>query len=161
TTDHAFFALFALFLATGAVSLIYYKLKDQDQENVTLLERIVLHVPFSLYHAWIFALLIVNVFAVVSPIHEDGPSVFQIVLSIAGLCFIASTVIGYIEYKQGDVAGALVLSWYLFGVFAYQDQPTIHWTSLGLCIAVTAYTLKPLVLRLFGRQTGETAPLLG
>jgi hypothetical protein len=59
------------------------------------------------------------------------------------------------------IAGALVLAWYLFGVFDQQEQDAIHWTALGLGIAVAAYTLKPFVFRLVGRQTGETAPLLG
>ncbi|KAF9431649.1 hypothetical protein BGZ76_011887 [Entomortierella beljakovae] len=161
TSGHTFFSIFALFLATGAVSLIYYRLKDQDSAE-TLLDVIFLHLPFSLYHAWIFVLLIINIFAVISPIDDDGASTFQIVISIAGLAFIASTVIGYIEYKQGDVAGALVLAWYMFGVFAQQKEPAaIHWTALGLGIAVAAYTLKPFVYRLIGRNTGETAPLLG
>ncbi|KAG0306304.1 hypothetical protein BGZ99_001802 [Dissophora globulifera] len=161
TSGHTILALFALFLATGAVSFIYYRLKEQDSAE-TILDVIFLHLPFSLYHAWIFVLLIINLFAVLSPAHEGGPSTFHTVLSIAGLGFVASTVIGYIEYKQGDVAGALVLAWYMFGVFAEQkDVPAIHWTALGLGIAVAAYTLKPFVLRLFGRSSGETAPLLG
>ncbi|KAG0307922.1 hypothetical protein BGZ97_000233 [Linnemannia gamsii] len=160
STGHTFLALLALFFATGAVSFIYYRLKDQDNAE-TLLDVIFLHLPFSLYHAWIFVLLIINLFAIISPVREGGPSTFQVVLSIAGLAFIASTVIGYIEYKQGDVAGALVLAWYLFGVFDQQEQDAIHWTALGLGIAVAAYTLKPFVFRLVGRQTGETAPLLG
>ncbi|KAF9943001.1 hypothetical protein BGZ75_001900 [Mortierella antarctica] len=157
---HTILALFPLFLATGAVSFIYYRLKEQHSAE-TLLDVIFLHLPFSLYHAWIFVLLIVNLFAVLSPIHDDGPSTFQIVISIAGLAFVASTAIGYIEYKQGDVAGVLVLAWYLFGVFAQQENPAIHWTSLGLGIAVSTYTMKPFVFRLAGRHTGETAPLLG
>jgi len=160
SSGHTFLALIALFFATGAVSFIYYRLKDQDNAE-TLLEVIFLHLPFSLYHAWIFVLLIINLFAIISPIRGDGPSTFQVILSIAGLAFIASTVIGYIEYKQGDVAGALVLAWYLFGVFDQQEQDAIHWTALGLGIAVAAYTLKPFVFRLVGRQTAETTPLLG
>lgn len=155
-------ALFALFLATGAVSFVYYRLKANYEETESLLDMIFLHLPFSLYHAWIFVLLIINVFAILSPANDEGiPSTFQTVLAIAGLAFIASTVIGYIEYKQGDVAGALVLAWYLFGVFSQQEDAAIHWTSLGLGIAVAAYTLKPFVFRLVGRQSGESAPLLG
>ncbi|KAF8956855.1 hypothetical protein BGZ46_002306, partial [Entomortierella lignicola] len=159
-SGHTFFAIIPLFLATGAVSVVYFRLKEQDSAE-TLLDVIFLHLPFSLYHAWIFVLLVVNFFAVVSPIHSHGPSIIQLVVSIIGLVFIALTVIGYIEHKQGDVAGALVLAWYLFGVFAEQKEPAIHWTSLGLGIAVAAYTLKPFIFRLVGRQTTETAPLLG
>lgn len=84
------------------------------------------------------------------------------ILAVAGLCFVSSSVIGYIEYKQGDVAGALVLAWFLFGVFDQQrESAAIHWTALGLGIGVTAYTLKPFVFRLVGRPTSETTPLLG
>lgn len=103
-------AFIALFFATGAVSFIYYRLKDQDNAE-TLLDVIFLHLPFSLYHAWIFVLLITNLFAIISPIRSGGPSTFQVVFAIAGLAFIASTVIGYIEYKQGDVG---MCNWTLF-----------------------------------------------
>jgi len=161
STGHTFFALIALFFATGAVSFIYYRLKE-DHTADTLLDVIFLHLPFSLYHGWIFVLMVINVFAVLSPVHDNGPSTFQMILAVAGLCFVSSSVIGYIEYKQGDVAGALVLAWYLFGVFDQQrESAAIHWTALGLGIGVTAYTLKPFVFRLVGRPTSESTPLLG
>ncbi|KAG0244385.1 hypothetical protein B0O80DRAFT_448966 [Mortierella sp. GBAus27b] len=163
TSGHTFWSLFPMFLATGAVSHIYYSLKqasDPDSDD-SLLCKIFLHLPFSLYHAWIFVLMILNLVTALAPVTADGPSFWVIVGSIAGLAFIASTVIGYIEYKQGDVAGALVLAWYLFGVFEQQQEAAIHWTALGLAIVVAIYTLKPLVFRLIGRQSAETAPLLG
>ncbi|KAF9382580.1 hypothetical protein CPB97_007058 [Podila verticillata] len=160
TSGHAILAMIALFFATGAVSYIYYRLKE-DHSPDSLLEVIFLALPFSLYHAWIFVLLFVNVFVAFSPEREDGPSTFQVILAVAGLAFVASTVVGYIEYKKGDVAGALVLAWYLFGVFAQQQNDVIHWSSLGFGIIATLYTLKPFVLRVSGRHTPETAPLLG
>ncbi|KAF9948969.1 hypothetical protein BGZ65_007679, partial [Modicella reniformis] len=149
-----------LLLALGAVSHIYIRLKQQDSAE-TLLDVIFLHLPFSLYHAWIFVLVLINIFAVLAPVREIEPPTLILAFSIAGLSFIGSTVIGYIEYNQGDVAGALVLAWYLFGVFDQQQEPAIHWTALGLGIVVAAYTLKPFLLRLIGRHTHETAPLLG
>ncbi|KAF9364798.1 hypothetical protein BGX34_000345 [Mortierella sp. NVP85] len=160
TSGHTILAFIALIFATGAVSFIYYRLKETHAADTTG-EVLFLHLPFSLYHAWIFVLLVVNGFAVVSPIKEDGPSTFQIVLAIAGLAFVASTVIGYVEYKKGDVAGSLVLAWYLFGVFAQQETPAIHWSALVLGVLVALYTLKPFAARLVGRRSGEAAPLLG
>ncbi|KAK3807594.1 MAG: hypothetical protein J3Q66DRAFT_444709 [Benniella sp.] len=162
TSGHTIWSMLPLFLATGAVSHIYYGLKQLDSaENDSLLSVIFLHLPFSLYHAWIFVLMIVNIVTVAAPIREEGPSFWAIVVVIVGLVFIASTVIGYIEYKQGDVAGAFVLAWFLFGVYEHQTEPAIHWTALGLGIVVAVYTLKPFVFRLIGRQSAETAPLLG
>ncbi|KAG0305429.1 hypothetical protein BGZ98_004162 [Dissophora globulifera] len=160
TSDHAILAFITLIFTSGAVSFVYYRLKELHAAE-TIPETLFLHLPFSLYHAWIFVLLVVNGFAAFSPVKEDGPSTFQVIISIAGLAFVASTVVGYIEYKKGDVAGALVLAWYLFGVFAQQEETYIHWSSLGLGIAVAVYTLKPIVFGLFGRRTGESAPLLG
>ncbi|KAG0380040.1 hypothetical protein BGX24_010454 [Mortierella sp. AD032] len=162
SSGHTFLAFVTLIFATGAVSYIYYRLRE-DHSADNLFDTLFLDLPFSLYHSWIFVLLVINAFAVFSPVNEehDGPSTFQTILAIAGLCFVASTVVGYIEYKKGDVAGALVLAWYLFGVFAQQQEPAIHWSALGLGIAVSIYTLKPVVLSLVGRQSGETAPLLG
>ncbi|KAF9360204.1 hypothetical protein BGX26_010204 [Mortierella sp. AD094] len=160
SSGHTFLAFVTLIFATGAVSYIYYRLKELH-ESESIVETILLHLPFSLYHAWIFVLLIINIFAVFSPVRNDGPSTFQVILAVAGLAFVGSTVIGYIEYKKGDVAGALVLAWYLAGVHYQQEESVIHWTSLGLSIAVAIYTLKPFVARLVGRHSGETAPLLG
>ncbi|KAF9585471.1 hypothetical protein BGW38_002234 [Lunasporangiospora selenospora] len=160
STGHTFLALLSLFIATSGVSYIYGHLKDHHHAE-SVPERLFLHLPFSLYHSWSYVLLVVNAFAVFSPTREDGPSTFQIVLAIAGLLFVGSAVIGFIEHKKGDVAGALVLAWYLFGVYAQQDEPAIHWTALALGIIASIYTLKPLALRLLNRQTPETAPLLG
>ncbi|OAQ22827.1 hypothetical protein K457DRAFT_143178 [Linnemannia elongata AG-77] len=165
SSGHTFLAFVTLIFATGAVSYIYSRLRgDHSADN--WFDTLFLDLPFSLYHSWIVVLLVVNAFAVFSPINDDpegpqGPSTFQTILAIVGLGFVASTVVGYIEYKKGDVAGALVLAWYLFGVFAHQEEPAIHWTALGLGITVSIYTLKPVVLRLVGRQSGESAPLLG
>ncbi|KAI1316835.1 hypothetical protein EDD11_009413 [Mortierella claussenii] len=160
SSGHTFLAFLVLIFTTGAVSYVYYRLKELHSSE-SWAETIFLHLPFSLYHAWIFVLLVVNVFAVFSPVKNDGPSTFHIVLAVAGLVFVASTVFGYIEYKKGDVAGALVLAWYLFGVYVQQEESVIHWTALGLAIGVAVYTLKPFVAAALGHRSGETAPLLG
>ncbi|KAG0339078.1 hypothetical protein BG004_006968 [Podila humilis] len=177
--DHTVFALLCLFVASGAISLIYYRLKEDQVTADTLWDVLFLLLPFSLYHAWVFVLMVINVFAVFSPAAAaagDPPSMIQAVLAVVGLSFVASAAIGYIEFKQGDVAGAQVLAWYLFGVYNQQHKSSetspppssssslaaIYWTALGLGIAVAAYTLKPLVFRIIGRpSSGETAPLLG
>ncbi|KAF9960884.1 hypothetical protein BGZ72_005554 [Mortierella alpina] len=160
SSGHTFFAWITLVFTSGAVSYIYYRLKELHASE-TWAETLFLHLPFSLYHAWILVLMVINLFAVFGPVKDDGPSTFHIVFAVAGLLFVGSVVVGYIEYKKGDVAGALVLAWYLFGVYAKQQEPIIHWTALVLGIAVTLYTTRPFVKQLFGRQTGETAPLLG
>jgi len=160
TSNHTILAFITLIFTSGAVSFVYYRLKELHAAE-TIPEILFLHLPFSLYHAWIFVLLVINGFAAFLPADEEGPSTFEVILSIAGLAFVASTVVGYIEYKKGDVAGALVLAWYLFGVYAQQEETYIHWSSLGLGIAVAVYTLKPIVLGFFGRRSGESAPLLG
>ncbi|KAF9281568.1 hypothetical protein BGZ68_006555 [Mortierella alpina] len=160
SSGHTFFSWITLIFASGAVSYIYYRLKELHASE-TWAETLFLHLPFSLYHAWIFVLMIINAFAVFGPVKDDGPSTFHIVFAIAGLLFVGSIAVGYIEYKKGDVAGTLVLAWYLFGVFAQQDERIIHWTALVLGVLVTLYTARPFVKKFFGRQTGETAPLLG
>ncbi|KAF9926261.1 hypothetical protein FBU30_004121 [Linnemannia zychae] len=162
SSGHTILAFITMIFATGAVSYIYYRLRE-DHSADNWFDTLFLDLPFSLYHSWIFVLLIINAFAAFVPVREghEDPNLLETIVSIAGLAFVGSTVVGYIEYKKGDIAGALVLAWYLFGVFAQQEEPAIHWTALGLGIAVTIYTLKPVVLRLLGRRTGESAPLLG
>ncbi|KAF9082111.1 hypothetical protein BGX29_004085, partial [Mortierella sp. GBA35] len=104
SSGHTFLAFVTLIFTVGAVSYIYSNLRaDHSADN--WFDTLFLDLPFSLYHSWIFVLLIINAFAVFSPIKEDGegPSIFQTILAIAGLAFVASTVVGYIEYKKGDV----------------------------------------------------------
>ncbi|KAF9933380.1 hypothetical protein BGZ65_004150 [Modicella reniformis] len=159
TSDHTIFALIAMFFVVGGVSNVYYGLKKTHAAD-TLCETLFLHLPFSLYHAWSFVLFLVNAFAVVSPVKENGPTTFQSVLAVLGLALIVGIVIGYIEYGK---VGSLAMGWYLFGVFAKQQNPIIHWTSLGFGVFVVLYTLKPFIAKAIGRgQTGgESAPLLG
>ena len=87
---------------SGAVSYIYYRLKELHASE-TWAETLFLHLPFSLYHAWILVLMVINLFAVFGPVKDDGPSTFHIVFAVAGLLFVGSVVVGYIEYKKGDV----------------------------------------------------------
>lgn len=96
-----------MIFTTGAVSYIYARLREDRSED-SWLDTLFLDLPFSLYHSWIVVLMVINAFAVFSPINDDpegpqGPSTFQTILAIAGLGFVASTVVGYIEYKKGDV----------------------------------------------------------
>lgn len=161
TNDHTFWAWITLFFVSGAISFVYYRIKENFLDLGTVWDNVFVHLPFSLYHAWVFVLLILNTFATFSPVKEDGPSTLQVVFAILGLIFMASTVVGYIEYKTGDVAGALVLAWSLIGIYEGQDDGAIRYTALVLGALVAIYTLKPFVKRFLGYRAPESAPLLG
>ncbi|ORY00046.1 hypothetical protein K493DRAFT_313003 [Basidiobolus meristosporus CBS 931.73] len=149
--------LIVLFIA-GIISSIYHRLKS-DFAVRNWADALFVHAPFSIYHAWIVVVAVVNAFAAFTRTHVDGPSTLQVIFVIFGLVFLGSTGIGYTEYKKGDLVGAFVIAWSLLAIFVQQHEPAIHWTALGLSIAVLIYSVKPLVS---GRASeAEQAPLLG
>ena len=122
-----------------------------------------IHAPFSLYHAWIFVIAVISTFVAFTPeVSDDGPSVLVTIAVIIGLLVLQSTAVSYVELGKGDVAGALVIAWALYGIFMEQDSPAISWTAFALSILTLLYSVKPFVAKhVFGRSGEERAPLLG
>ncbi|KAL1918154.1 uncharacterized protein VTP21DRAFT_3420 [Calcarisporiella thermophila] len=150
---------FSILIVAGFISFIYHNL-TKNHPITGWADALFVHAPFSLWHGWVVFFAVVNTFATFTHL-KDEPSTLDIILVILGLLFLTSTAVGYAEYKRGDVAGALVIAWGLYAVFARQTNPVIHWASLAAAIISTLYPAKPYVLKLLGRRTEEQAPLLG
>lgn len=160
--DHTILAWFAILFTASHVSYVYYKIRYK-YPAISLLDNAFIHAPFSLYHAWIFVITVISTFVAFTPeVSDDGPSVLVTIVVIIGLLVLKSTAISYVEFGKGDVAGALVIAWALYGIFVEQDSPAIRWTALVLSILTLLYSVKPFVAKhVFGRGGEERAPLLG
>ncbi|CAG8512585.1 15766_t:CDS:2, partial [Gigaspora rosea] len=123
-----------------------------------------IYLPFTLYHAWIVVVAVLTTFAAITPEktysttgHSEtetasSPNIIVQLVVIIGLLFFESTAVAYIEARQ-DYAGGAVIAWTLYGVWHEQEDPVIHWSALILAIIATIYLFKPLVAKLFGRES--------
>ncbi|CAG8503954.1 15767_t:CDS:1, partial [Dentiscutata heterogama] len=164
------------------ISYVYWNLKTRYPAN-SLLQTMFIHAPFSLYHAWILIIAILTIYATFTPdrpiaydpvaietvnneatieaatVYYESPSIFVQILVILGLLFMECTAIGYIEKFKGDLAGAAVIAWTLYGVWSEQQDAIIRWTAFALAVVTTIHILKPLTLKYVFKR-GD-APIFG
>jgi len=164
-TDHLILALITIVIISCQISHVYYRLhKKFPAQGIN--DTLWIHAPFSLYHAWITFLLMLSLFAAFTPEKTDDeddkqPKVYLKVLVFFALLSLQITASSYIEKFKGDVAGALVIAGSLYGIFAAQDDPFIHWTALFFAICSSIHIFKPFVKKYFFGSSAEHAPLLG
>ena len=69
---------------------------------------------------------------------------------------------------EGDLPASIAVMWSLFGIFAHQGDPFVHWSSLAFAI-LSAFCVVKGICGLYRRFTGgvvlladeERAPLVG
>jgi hypothetical protein len=161
-TDHLILAWITILFTSVQISLIY-KILKQSRDDHNINELIWIHAPFSLYHAWIVVISFISIFAAFAPKEEGSkPSIIVKIFAVIALLLLAKlATIGYVYKSKGDVAGALVIAWTLYGIAVEQEDPVIHWTALVLAIISSIAIVVPIVRKFFHRNSGETAPLLG
>ncbi|CAG8685007.1 1751_t:CDS:2 [Cetraspora pellucida] len=141
-------AIIHLFLAG------FEKYPSQDKYELFLI-----HIPFSLYHAWIFVLTILTTFASFTPyksnINDEGPTIVVLVLVIIALILMEVVAIVYIE-RFKDVAGASIIAWTLFGIAVEQEDLLIHWIALALMVLCGLHIFKPYMMKMVRKDSGSS-----
>lgn len=160
STDHTILALIPILLVSGQVSYVYFTLKNR-YPAATFGETVWIHAPFSLYHGWIFVLTIIGVFVAFSPEKtDDPPSVLTRIFVVIGLLFLEITAASYIEKFEGDIAGAIVIAWSLYGIAAEQQDPVIHWAAIIFAVLTTIHIIKPFFKKYVLKTREEQTPLV-
>jgi len=161
-TDHLILSWITILITASQISYIYYAIKNSSHGDSSFNEIVWVHAPFSLYHAWIVVIAVISTFAAFLPDKDDdkSPGILVKILVVLGLLFLEGTAIGYVEKFKGDIAGAIVIAWTLYGIFVEQQDPIIHWTALVLAIITTFHILRPLYRKYIKHESGESAPLL-
>jgi len=160
-TDHRILAWITILITSLQVTYVYHVLKRHREEGCSINELIWVHAPFSLYHAWIFVIAVISTFAAFTHAKSDeGPTILMKILVVIGLLVLEGTAVGYIEKLKGDIAGAIVIDWALYGIAVEQSDPVIHWSALILAVITSLHILKPIVQKFRG-SSEESAPLLG
>lgn len=163
-TGHPILAWIAVIFTCLQVSTVYYNIRYKyPAEGFN--DTIWIHMPFSLYHAWIFVLGVVGAFVAFPPKTTDkDPNVLFTILSIIGLLILEGTAVGYIELGKGDLVGSLVIAWSMAAIAVEQrEHAWIYWSAVVLTVITLIYSVKPFLLRLYRQGSlrgGEGAPLL-
>ncbi|GAA5992940.1 hypothetical protein JCM5350_007812 [Sporobolomyces pararoseus] len=154
---HFFVAFIFAILLASTVSTVYYTLAAHYPAK-GLGDVLFVHLPFSLWHAWSIVTLLISAFALFTHGgHHAHPSVLTRILVCFALAFLAVTAWGYaFRSRNGDLAGAIVLAWTLYGIFDYQTDKTIHWFALASFIVSLVAIVKSLYFTFVARNGSIT-----
>ncbi|CAG8468168.1 3699_t:CDS:2, partial [Cetraspora pellucida] len=168
--DLLFLSWIVILIVACQITHIYRTLHEHHQPEGWL-DNLFIHLPFTLYHAWIVIVAVLTTFATITPektYHNvttdgtttqvaDSPAIIVQLVVILGLIFLETTAVAYIEKKE-DYAGAGVIAWTLYGIWCGQEDPVIHWAALILAVIATIYLFKPLVVKLFSSNKETDQP---
>jgi len=142
---HKYIAAFIVsLLVSGAVSHIYYVVKKHHSPE-SAGDELFVHLPFSMWHGWttvIVFLTAFEAFGVDATKHHAG--VWTKVFVFLALLSLEGTAAAYAySSTEGDLPGAIVISWTLWAIFDHQrSSEFIHWSALGFAILSLFWVLK-------------------
>ncbi|GAA5968830.1 hypothetical protein JCM8115_006467 [Rhodotorula mucilaginosa] len=154
-TGHYIVAFIFAGLVAASVSTAYYSLAAHHHSR-SLGDTLFIHLPFSLWHAWSIVLVLISGFALFTHgHHKSHPSVLSRVFVLAAEAFLTLTAIGYaFRSREGDVAGAVVLTWVLYGIFDHQRDDVIRYGALAGFILALLAVVKSLYFTFVARDGG-------
>lgn len=98
-------------------TLIQLFLKTKSRVNdLTAIQKLLLHTPFMVYLAWISVATIANITALLVAYHWNGFEISPIYWSTLMIC-IAVLLAWYILYQYRNLAFALVMIWAIWGIY--------------------------------------------
>lgn len=171
-SDYVLAFIFALLTAL-AISHVYYDIKTKappssEEPGASI---VFVHLPFSLWHAYSVVMVVLSLFSAFGvDKYEEAPGFGTKVSVILALAWLSATSIGYaLHSEKGDVAGAIVIAWFLAAIFYRQHEIVIHWAAFAAFIITLLSIIKVLVFTYRRRSTSrliaitddERAPLVG
>lgn len=134
-----------------------------------MLDNVLIHLPFSLWHGLSVVLAIVAGFAAFGPdASTHKPGVLSDILVVFALVFLEGTAAGYALYGEGDIASGGVISLALLAIFQHQTpgkaNKVIHYAALVAFLLSLIAVMRSLFAVIKGRRSAgeaERAPLLG
>ncbi len=132
-------SLFFMLVILATLLIIFIRL-DIGRTKVPLIEKLLVHVPFSVYLGWITVATIANVTAVLVVSGVDSFGIGAIIWTVL-VIVVAVIITALMLYTRKDVAYSLVVIWALFGIFLKQ-------ITGELIVAITALISLFVVLAL-------------
>ncbi|KIM21065.1 hypothetical protein M408DRAFT_333659 [Serendipita vermifera MAFF 305830] len=130
--------IFAL-LVSSAVSHIYYIVKKHHRSK-NLGDELFVHLPFSLYHGWTTVLIFLTGFeAFGRNAYTHRAGVWTKIFVFLALFILEATAAAYaFSSPEGDLAGAIAITWSLFGIYAHQSA---HGSSKFVSISALVFAI--------------------
>ncbi|KAF0447467.1 hypothetical protein F8M41_002788 [Gigaspora margarita] len=118
--DLLFLSLIVILIIACQVTHIYHQLYYVHRYDKRLSWKYAfIHLPFTLYHAWIVVVAILTTFATITPEKTysttdrsstetaNSPNIIVQLVVILGLLFLESTAVAYIEAREDYAGGAI------------------------------------------------------
>ncbi len=128
-----------MFLLLATLIIIYLRL-DIGRGKVDLVERVAVHLPFSVYLGWITIASIADVAATLVSVGWDGFGISAESWAIL-IILIALLIASLVAYTRRDVAYELVIVWAFLGIVASQNSNQTIDTLLMVSVAVLLIVL--------------------
>jgi translocator protein len=137
-----------MFLLLATLILIYLRL-GIGKSPVTLREKLVFHVPFSVYLGWITIASIADVSVTLVSVNWDGFGISQETWAFL-IVIVALLITLLVTATRKDVAYGLVVIWALLGIAVKQsgNQNIVTTTEISAVVVVIALAVSILISRL-------------
>jgi hypothetical protein len=137
-----------MFALLASLILIYRRL-DIGRINVSLKERLAVHLPFSVYLGWISIATIANVSVALTVIGWDGWGIEPVTWAVV-IIAVALLLSMVILATRRDIAYSLVVIWALAGIMAKQIeyQTIVLAAEVSIAILLIAIVATVVVSKL-------------
>ena len=144
-----FLILSVLIMACILASLVgIYRTLDAPRSSVTFAERLLVHLPFSLYTAWISVAMIANISTVQTALGWDNVGTDPITWTYLKLA-LAGAIGASVIARKADIAFILVIAWAAYGISVKQSAtPEVAGAATTLSILAVTLALLELARRL-------------
>jgi hypothetical protein len=145
--DQIVLAMLIMLVLLATLVIIYRSLLAEINRS-TLLQHVVLYLPFSLYTSWISVATIANVSIIQSSYGWDSAGLTAVNWTLLKLA-VAGAVGATVVLKTRDAAFILVIAWAAYGIAAKQAAtPTIAGAATMLAILALLLAVREAVERL-------------
>jgi len=132
-------SLVPMFALLGTLIAIYLRLQI-GQSDVSLKEKLCVHLPFSVYLGWITVAPIANFAAALTAINWDGWGLGDVTWTVL-VIIVAMVVTLAVIITRRDVAFSLVIIWALIGIIVKQIENQSIVITAGISAVVITVTL--------------------
>ncbi len=133
-----------MFLLLATLIVIYLRL-DIGKSSPSLLEKIAVHVPFSVYLGWITIASIANVSVTLVSVQWDGLGISQETWAFL-IIIIALLITLLVSVTRKDLAYGLVVIWAFLGISVKQSGNQTIVTTAQICAAIILIALISSIL---------------
>jgi hypothetical protein len=141
-------SLLLMIILLFSLLIIYVRL-NIGRANVSISERLCIHVPFSVYLGWITVATIANVTAFLVSVHWDGFGVSQLIWTVLVISVGVLITLLMLALRK-DIAYSLVVLWALLGIWIKRTTPAYTNTDVATTALIAMILIGVGILAVIG-----------